>query len=339
MSSSSLPSSSSSSPSSSNGLVVVVCLNPTIQKTFVLPRLWEGEVNRAKEHHINASGKGANVCRVLGQLGRLQSVYLCQTGLRESSASTRQYLALAAAEGINVHAVECAGVEVRGCYTLLSEAAHTSTEIVEEGYPVQPDAEQSVRAAFTALVSRPECVAVVITGSKAPGFSRSLYPDLVSEAKSAGKVVVVDYRGDDLTNTLALPPGKLPDVIKPNLSEFVQTFLSGCGPTREGEEEPAEVLEAVKREMERLREEKGVCCVVTRGSRSTLFVDEGGVAREAEVVRAETPVNTIGCGDAFTAGLVNGLVDKGGLSMLECIKRAQTCGYKNALTLTPGSLI
>ena len=335
---------STTTNTTNNTFVLVVCLNPTIQKTFVLPHLWEGEVNRAKEHHINASGKGANVCRVLGQLGQ-RSVYLCQTGPREVSASTREYLALAAAEGIDVHAVECDGVEVRGCYTLLSAESHTSTEVVEEGRPVQADAEGKVRRAFSALVARADCAAVVITGSKAPGFSKGLYPDLVAEAKGAGRVVVVDYRGDDLANTLALPRERLPDVIKPNLSEFVQTFLKGREPQKEGEAESREVLEAVRGEMERLRRERGVCCVVTRGARDTLFVGEDGAMRTAEVTPVETPVNTIGCGDAFTAGLVQGMISKNGegggekCTMEECIRKAQMCGYKNALSLTPGSIL
>lgn len=323
---------------SSSSIIVVVCLNPTIQKTFVLPHLWEGEVNRAKEHYVHASGKGANVCRVLGQLGQ-RAVYLCQTGERETSETTRQFLSLAASEGITVHAVEVPGFEVRGCYTLLSAEAHTSTEVVEEGRPVDASAEEAVRKAFTELVARPECAAVVITGSKAPGFSSGLYPDLVAEAKAAGKVVVADYRGADLANTLALPRESLPGVVKPNLSEFVATFL-GAAPTKEGVEEAPEVLAAVRGEMARLHREKGVCCVVTRGPRSTLFVDEAGTPQEAPVTPVGTPVNTIGCGDAFTAGLVAALVDRSQhLNMLQCIQKAQECGSKNALTLTPGSIL
>jgi len=48
---------------------LVVCLNPTIQKTLVFKSLKLDAVNRAAEVRTDASGKGVNVARVLTQCG------------------------------------------------------------------------------------------------------------------------------------------------------------------------------------------------------------------------------------------------------------------------------
>ncbi len=60
-------------------MVLVVCLNPTLQKTLVFSSLREGEVNRTPTYYLDASGKGVNVARVLGQLG-IESVHLTHAG-------------------------------------------------------------------------------------------------------------------------------------------------------------------------------------------------------------------------------------------------------------------
>lgn len=44
---------------------LVVCLNPTFQRTVTLDHLECGEVNRGTAARLDASGKGVNTARVL----------------------------------------------------------------------------------------------------------------------------------------------------------------------------------------------------------------------------------------------------------------------------------
>jgi fructose-1-phosphate kinase PfkB-like protein len=164
-----------------------------------------------------------------------------------------------------VHAVPSGSADARLCYTLLDLAKHTATEIVEEGRPVAPQTEAAIHKAYSELLHAPWVKAVVISGSKAPGFSPSLFPSMVAEAKAAGKIVVCDYRGQDLLTSV----DACPDVIKPNFTEFVATFLGK--EVRESSKvedvpPPAAIEEEVRARMEALWRDKRVRCVLTRGS-------------------------------------------------------------------------
>ncbi|HAP56468.1 MAG TPA: carbohydrate kinase, partial [Sphaerochaeta sp.] len=59
--------------------VLTVCLNPTFQNTLRFASFKIGEVNRASEHYLDASGKGMNTARIVSQLGE-QSMLLTHLG-------------------------------------------------------------------------------------------------------------------------------------------------------------------------------------------------------------------------------------------------------------------
>ena len=63
------------------GYFLTICLNPVLQKTIVLPHLYEDEVNRSREYYFDAAGKGIFVSKVLMQLGE-KAVHLTQAGGR-----------------------------------------------------------------------------------------------------------------------------------------------------------------------------------------------------------------------------------------------------------------
>ena len=61
-----------------------------------------------------------------------------------------------------------------------------------------------------------------------------------------------------------------------------------------------------------------------------------GTFHELPVEQVE-PLNTIGCGDATTAGIAYGLTK--GDSLMESVKIGLAAGSANAQTLRPGSII
>ncbi len=298
---------------------LTVCLNPTLQKTIVLESLRPGDVSRVTEHRLDAAGKGANVSRMLRQSGETE-VHLTQAG----GDGREVFLGLCRVDAVNPVAIETAG-EVRYGYTLLDRSAHTTTEVIEEARAVEPSCETAVRTAFTDLLSVVEVV--IISGSKAPGFTPRLFPGLVAEAKAAGKLVIVDYRGQDLIDSL---PHR-PDVVKPNLAEFVQTFMPDLGSISEHAADPS-LLAAVKTRMLQIHRELDVVPIITRGKQPTLFVDEGAVADFP--VEEVVPVNTIGCGDAMTAGVARTL--RAGGSIADAVAAGHQMAARNAVLLRPG---
>ncbi|MBN2531773.1 MAG: tagatose-6-phosphate kinase [Spirochaetales bacterium] len=292
---------------------LTVCLNPVLQKTIVLPCLKENEVNRSSEYYLDAAGKGVIVSRVLLQL-KNHTLHLTQLGGRNRNL----FLEMLKQEGIPVKWVN-SGSEIRFCYSLLNKEKHTSTEIVEEAVPVASDTEDKICTVFNSLL--PDSLSVIISGTKAPGFSQSLYPRLVKKAKQEGKMTILDYRGDDLKESIILGP----EVIKPNYSEFVATFFPKDRTPDENN---------IKEKMIQLWKDYGITTILTNGHNDVLYVEDGNVKNVTP--DPVIPVNTIGCGDAFTAGFTHMYFRS--RYVTEGVNFGLECARRNALTLKPGQL-
>lgn len=303
--------------------VLVVCLNPTVQRTLVVEGLRIGEVNRVVEHRIDASGKGVNAGRVLAQLGA-RVTHLTQSGGRDHELFRR----LAEEDGIEMATVE-ADVELRQGTTVIDRSTATTTEVVEKRETVPSGTEDRIRRRYEELL--PPADGVLIAGSKAPGFSGELFPGLVERARAAGKFVLIDYRGEDLLGSL---PHR-PDIVKPNLMEFARTFLSEqAGADLSEHEHDEELLAETRRKMLELHASYGADVVLTRGSSPALYVVDG-VVEEAAPPEI-TPVNTIGSGDAFGGALVFKRLS--GATLAESVRFAHACAAENAKLLKPGSI-
>jgi 1-phosphofructokinase/tagatose 6-phosphate kinase len=304
----------------SDGYFLTICLNPTLQKTIVLPRLWENEVNRSDEYYLDASGKGINASRVLVQLGE-PVIHLTHAGGRNRELLSH----LVAGIGIDMRAVE-SGSEIRYCYTLINREKRTTTEIVEESVPVEAEIEQKVVDEFYRLLSGSHTV--IISGTRAAGYSGEIFPSMVRDAKKAGKIVILDFRGDDLERSLPYKP----DIIKPNLSEFISTFLKGFSASEQELNDAA--LEQVKEKMTALYRQSGIITVLTMGKHGALFMDRGHV--QSIAAQSIEPVNTIGCGDAFTAGLAS--CWRRDHDIEKAVMKGMECAKMNALLMKPGSI-
>jgi 1-phosphofructokinase family hexose kinase len=295
------------------GYFLVICLNPTIQKTIVLPRLSDGRVNRSAEHYLDASGKGVNVARALIGLGG-RTVHLTHSGGRTGGL----FLKLAREAAVDVRAVD-SGSEVRFCYTLLSREAGSTTEIVEEAVPVTAGTEERVFDDYGRLI--PGAHTVVISGTKAGGYSPSTIPLFVRAAREAGKTVILDVRGEDLTGSLRYGP----DLIKPNYDEYIATFF----PDRNQDDGSTE--RSVREHMLELAVEHSTRVVLTRGELECFYSDGGKIVSVRPPVI--TPVNTTGCGDAFCAGIAYGMHT--GLDIVNTVELAIETASRAALSVRP----
>jgi fructose-1-phosphate kinase PfkB-like protein len=297
---------------------LTICLNPVLQKTIVLPSLKENRVNRSREYYFDASGKGVNVSRVLVQSGE-KICHLTQAGGRNRDL----FLSMLKTAHIPVTWTD-SGSEIRCCYTLCNRENHTSTEIVEEAVPVGPGTEEKIRELYAELL--PHSHTVIISGTKAAGFSGTLFPDMVKLAKESGKRVVLDYRGDDLRASLAYSP----DIIKPNIREFTAAFFPGHEDIPDIARDT--IVKKIKEKMLSLWGDFRIHTILTSGSGPVLFVEKGKI--NTITPPGITPLNTIGCGDAFTAGCARGLHSTGDISL--AVQQGIECATKNAMIIRPG---
>ncbi|MBD3376193.1 tagatose-6-phosphate kinase [candidate division KSB1 bacterium] len=289
---------------------LTICLNPVIQRTYILDDFKEDEVNRCQEYRIDASGKGVNVTRVLAQLHK-KAVHLTIAG-----GHFRDYfLDLCRQDDLTIDWVE-SGSEIRTCCTLLNNRRSTSTELVEEARPVRSGTEERVRNRYLELL--PLCDWVIISGSKAAGFSQDLYPWMVQQAKQQHKKVVLDVRGPDLSASLPY----VPDIIKPNYQEYLMTFFDPS-------DEPSQ--DRIKKHMLKLFEQ-GIRVVLTHGASKILYTDN----HKVNFLTPESiqPVNTIGSGDAFTAGMTAEYDDSGNFTT--AVQKGMACATANASHQRPG---
>jgi 1-phosphofructokinase/tagatose 6-phosphate kinase len=295
-------------------------LSPAFQKTLRFSSVVGNTVNRTGIHRLDVAGKGINVSRVLSQLGK-NVVHLTPLG----GVMRPLFLSLCEEDSLSVEWVESNG-PIRSCYTIINDADSSVTELVEESPPVGAGTEEALLEKFLSLLSGRKFL--VISGTRAAGFSDALIPFMVQKAKEAGLTVIVDIKGKDLVESLR----HRPDFIKPNLYEFAATFAPDLIQDNDLLGDEAGVKERIKSESLNLCERFGCRIILTRGSRKIW------AARERDFFEVDVgpvkPVNTIGSGDAFTAGLAAALGD--GADFTAAITRGIRCGGLNAALFRPG---
>jgi len=308
---------------------LTVCLNPTLQKTLSFSSITHGTVNRTGVHRLDASGKGINVTRVLTQLGK-NAVHLTQLGGELRSL----FLSLCEKDRLSVEWAESES-QIRFCYTILTGsdsgavnggAENGVTELVEESEPVATGTEQRLLEKFDTLLNGGNFTCLIVSGTKAAGFSDNVIPSMVRRAKEKGLKVILDIKGKDLTESLKYSP----DIIKPNLFEFAGTFMPEL--IKDNNYETETSAARIKSTTLELCKKYGCRIILTNGSREIIATDDETFFEiKINPVKA---VNTIGCGDAFTAGLASALGD--GVGFREAIDEGCRCGALNAALFRPG---
>jgi len=298
-------------------MILTVCLNPTFQSTMVFDLFKEGEVNRCTAHYLDASGKGMNTARLLSQLGSEAALLTHLGGPRK-----KEMLDLCAKDAVQVlHADSFS--DIRTCTTIICDGM--CTELVQNPGPVSEACEGPIRSLFSEAMKSSE--ALIICGTRAPGYSKNLYSDFVREAKEVGKFVLLDIKGEDLLSCL---PNR-PDVIKPNFSEFVETFFGEKVPEQE---QNANLIERVFAKMASLQEQYGCKSVISRGKHDLLLYDKGPATVRIEPAEV---LNSIGCGDTLSASLTREL--QKGNSLQHAARIATNLATMQAKTIHPGSFV
>ena len=291
-------------------------------------------MNRTGIHRLDASGKGINVTRVLTQLGK-RTVHLTQLG----GVLRPLFLSLCEQDGLSVQWVESES-QIRFCYTLLSDSdgalpnGSDVTELIEESETVGDGTEGRLLEKFDDILTHTADLKwVIISGTKAAGFSDAVIPAMTQRAKEKGLKVILDIKGKDLTESLKYQP----DIVKPNLFEFAADFAPELIKNNELTEIDASAKERIKSAVLDMAQKNKCSVILTNGSRKIIAADSdkmsGNEFFEIEVQSAKA-LNSTGCGDAFTAGLAAALVE--GAGFREAISEGARCGALNAALVRPG---
>ncbi len=286
---------------------IICCgFTPCVQRIIEFEKVEKGAVNRARKVTIGIGGKGANVARMVTQLGGSAELIEFAGG-----PNGRLLESLLEHEGVGFRHVQVEG-ETRICQTLLEEGNPDATELVEEMPPVSGEDWKSMLELFDSLELDGSIIAV--SGKLPAGAPADGYASICGLAHGRNAKVIIDTQGEPL----ALALKHSPFLVKINESELREA--TGC----------AEIFEGC----EKLMTLGAASVFITRGSRSSFYVDR---SRRLEISSVKiAAVNPIGSGDAVTTGIAAAL--NNGRPIEEALKNGMACGAANALNLLSGCL-
>jgi tagatose 6-phosphate kinase len=283
-----------------------------MQRTLLFGRLDVGEVNRAREVRVTASGKVTNAARAVTVLGG-QALLLTFLGGDPGRFVAREL----EAAGVP-HEPVWVAAPTRVCATLVEESGRV-TEVVEEGGAVP--GEKAADLERLALEKLREADALCLIGSLPPGVQEELYAALAKAARDTGVPTLVDAQKGLLRAALA----ERPFLVKPNLEETANTLDL---PLSDGGEADARTAASA------LREAGAEWALVSTGRAGSVLGGPDGEWR-VEPPRVEA-INPIGSGDIMAAGLLQALTR--GAPVPEAAVYGTACAAANVLTPTSGEI-
>ncbi|WP_163509785.1 1-phosphofructokinase family hexose kinase [Fodinicola acaciae] len=256
-------------------MIVTLTPTPSIDRTVTLDRLVRGAVNRTSAAHVEASGKGVNVTRVLVARG-YRSLAVVPAGGAEGD----QLLALL--DGIQTRAIATKR-PVRVNLSVVLPGGET-TKLNEPGAELSPDEQAALVVAAATACQDVRARWLVISGSL-PANAETLVAAAVAAGHAAGAKVAVDTSGSALTS--AIDAGA--DLIAPNTDELAA--VSGAAVRT-----PADAVKVAHDLAPR------ALSLVSMGPYGAVLV-AGDAWWQATPPPIEV-VNTVGAGDALLAGFL-----------------------------------
>jgi tagatose 6-phosphate kinase len=199
--------------------------------------------------------------------------------------------------------VKAYGSASRTCTIICDPASETHPTVINEESPeIEPDSAAKLLAKIEKWI--PRVRAVLATGSLPRGLQTDFYAQVLDRARSRGKLTAIDAAGRPLIEGLLARPF----FMKPNLEEFRQ-FAAG------------QTLRMLAPQT-----------ALTFGRAGAALIYDGHCVY-ARPPRVEQ-INPIGAGDAFAAGYLKCLLDRGGPE--DCLRWGVAAGACDAATLSPG---
>lgn len=192
--------------------VLTVTLNPALDREFFINDFQINKLHRifdSSQINMSPGGKGINVSMALSNFG-VESI---ATGVlagyigRVIEEELRKY-----SELITTNFIYADG-ESRENISIVDEFNHTITEINAPGPVLNEKILEQFLKRYSMALSRVKYV--VISGTVPPGVPMNFYKDISNMAIKKGKIVLMEARGQLLTN--AVLSDSCPKIVKPDL--------------------------------------------------------------------------------------------------------------------------
>lgn len=285
-------------------MISAVTLNPCIDMTLILDKLYVGDHNVVARHRSDVSGKGINVNVVLNNLGADTKAVGFE--FTRSGTPIGDFLADIGVpfEGMSLdHAL-------RTNTKVFDSSTEQMTEINCKGPLLDPACVPELMRVFENSLEGTDIL--VVDGSVPPGIPDDIYLRMIETAKSRGIRTVLDATGPLLT----LGIKACPDVIKPNKLELELLLDTTIGSMEQA-------LDACRRLVA-----KGVGAVcLTLGEKGALLVNARGAWYSESL---KVPVKSLqGAGDSLVAGLCMAMMENA--DPADMLRAGVTCALGSLL--------
>ena len=284
-------------------MILTVTLNPALDRILFIPAFVSGNANRIYRRENCIGGKGAHVSYNLADLG----VASTATGIA-MGPDGQVFMQSLLDRGVRCDFyVPQSDGNTRTNYIIVEDTGVCS-QVCEKGPTITPEMLDAYLAFYT---KRAQDADIIVISGNASNYvfaeGSSFQQALLNAGKEAGARVVLDANGTSLKEGVTCSPF----LIKPNEQELHE--LTGM-PTDTDEN----ILAAI-----RSLDPYGIGIVaVTLGGRGSILRVYDKYYRAS--VSAAKLRNEVGCGDAFMAGFLYGIVRE--LPPKECIAFATACG-------------
>lgn len=295
-------------------MIISVTLNAAMDRTVAVPNFRRGHRHRSVESRTVPGGKGINVARALGLLGRP----VIATGL--VGGSNGDWIARRLSEESLLTDFIRISEESRINLAVVDPTSGEQTEINERGPSVRPEELDSFVQRLDYLAAGAKLC--VIAGSLPPGVDIDFYATLIATLRARGIPVLLDSEGEAMSAGMRAGP----TMVTPNKLEAEELV----GHEFDLEDDLYGVLSE-------LIEMGPSQAAITLPEGCVAMVGEGPERRMLEVrVDPLEPISTVGSGDAFVAGYIAALYD--GMSPEMCLAYGVACGAEATQHLGAGRL-
>lgn len=293
-------------------MILIVTLNPCIDKTIYIEKNKLGRIIRAHKVKIIAGGKGNNVARVLKNLG-VENISLNFLG---------GYYGKIIEECLKKDGIDYKPVWIKGSSRTVVTVLENNlrqTAFVEPGPEVSDTEKNNMISLFKKVIKeKKDDIKMVILSGSIPSINCiDMYKVMIETAKKDNIRTILDSRGEALKAGIEAKPF----LVKPNIQEL------------------GDMLDMKLLNGDFYDKDKLVSCALKLESFADFIVltmgSKGSILRYGKKIYWAIPpkikvINPVGSGDSFTAGFAYGLYKEH--SILDCIKIATAAGAANAST-------
>ncbi len=262
--------------------VVTITMNPCIDKTLNITNFSRGSTHRLQHVQNDISGKGINVSIALTHFGDqticLGFNYMADARLVEKALDEQNVL----------HDFVMVEGTVRTNVKIFEDEYGVMTEFNEKGGCVGNEAIEELLARIESYMEQANII--VLAGSIPDGVSRTIYRTIIEIAREHDVRTILDANGDLLQYGIEAKPY----LIKPNLSEFCETYKI----------EESDENGILKKASEIVQMGVKYVCI-SLGKAGAYLVGNGKMLRAEPL---DVPIRGVqGAGDSMVAGLCHGI--------------------------------